>query len=356
MLRWRCWITPTADNQPIGMTANANQIKREPSETTGWGAFPPRLNRSLLASTPTVPAGMTTRIVLDTIIHLRHAGGNEKTWKQPWISSEDQRTTSSLCNAMWSHSPPTGICSTSPLIAVCCLLLGIAFTISLKTSVAGGIGVPRFSTPKAPTSTGWPSTVGASSRAISTFTPRWSSSAPILFHSSSVACTRAGLIPTRSVSRRRTRLGSVSASWTSPVARVSGSTIPTAPAGGNPGIISSSVNGCGSETSSPVLPTRLRLRTCGKFCNVVWATPSSGARLTSQRTSRTIRRSAHLDDWCQRTGNLTHRSPTRTSTQHRATHAGKASHSMAAAMPSLVDRLLQEFGERRPIPGNWQRQ
>ena len=30
---------------------------------------------------------------------------------------------------MWSQSLPTGICSMSPLTAVCCLLLGTAFTI-----------------------------------------------------------------------------------------------------------------------------------------------------------------------------------------------------------------------------------
>ena len=103
-------------------------------------------------------------------------------------------------------------------------------------------GVPRFSTPKAPTNTGSPSTTGASSRAISTTTPR----------SSSVACTRAGWTPTRWDSGRRTRFGSISASRTSPVARVSGPTIPTVPAGGRPGMISSDVNGCGRETSSPV--------------------------------------------------------------------------------------------------------
>ena len=28
--------------------------------------------------------------------------------------------------------------------SICCLLLGIAFTISLRTRVAGGIGVPRY--------------------------------------------------------------------------------------------------------------------------------------------------------------------------------------------------------------------
>ena len=61
------------------------------------------------------------------------------------MSSDDPRTISSVSSAMWSHSPPTGICSMSPLIAVSCLLLGIAFTISLRTRLAGGIGVPRFS-------------------------------------------------------------------------------------------------------------------------------------------------------------------------------------------------------------------
>ena len=50
---------------------------------------------------------------------------------------------------------------------------------------------------------------------------------------------------------------------------------------------------------------------------------------------------------------LKHRSPTKTSTP-LVQLTPTASHSMAGAMPPLVDGLLQELGERRPIPGNWQ--